>query len=70
MSTKSTREPARAINRSASRSPAKRALWQAAKAPAIEPPATRTGTKQSQLIALLRSPAGGTMEPITELTGW
>jgi hypothetical protein len=29
-----------------------------------------TGSKQSQLIAMLRSPAGGTIEQLTELTGW
>jgi len=32
-------------------------------------PAT-TSSKQSQLIAMLRAPAGGTIDQLTELTGW
>ena len=34
-------------------------------------PAVKTkGTKQSQVIATLRSPAGATIEQLTKLTGW
>ena len=39
------------------------------KAAIVTPPAP-TGTKQSQLLAMLRSPAGGTIAQMTALTGW
>jgi uncharacterized protein DUF3489 len=37
---------------------------------AIATPPAPTGTKQSQLLAMLRSPAGGTIAQMTALTGW
>jgi hypothetical protein len=71
MSTKTTRNAPRptlrTASKSASRKPSKTAeAPRKAQATAPAPP----GTKQSQLIALLRSPTGGTMEQITKLTGW
>ena len=73
MSTKSTRTATRP-----SRSSAKPTRRGAAKprtaakpsrkpAPAVAEP---TGSKQSQLIAMLRSPNGGTIDQLTQLTGW
>jgi len=38
--------------------------------PAIATPPAPTGTKQSQLLAMLRSPGGGTIAQMTALTGW
>ena len=37
---------------------------------AATPPPAPTGTKQSQLLAMLCSPAGGTIAQMTALTGW
>ena len=37
-------------------------------APVAEP--TPAGSKQSRLIAVLRTPAGGSIEQLTRLTGW
>ena len=37
---------------------------------AATPPPAPTGTKQSQLLAMLRSPGGGTIAQMTTLTGW
>ncbi len=75
MSTKSTRTIGRPSRRPAAkpagRSAAKRrppAKSTRKPAPAI--PAPPIGSKQSQLIEVLRSPAGGTIEHLTELTGW
>ena len=73
MSTKSTRTATRP-----SRSSAKPTRRGAAKprtaakpsrkpAPAVAEP---TGSKQSRLIAMLRSPTGGTIDQLTQLTGW
>jgi hypothetical protein len=71
MSTKSTRNAPRPTPRPASKSASRKPSKTAAtprKPPARAP--APTGTKQSQLIALLRSPSGGTMEQISKLTGW
>lgn len=77
MSTKST---ARAAARPARKGPtaakavAKRsALPPAAKRsrkPAAQPLPVSTDSKQTQLVTLLQSPAGGTIEQMTALTGW
>jgi hypothetical protein len=74
MSTKSTlptpRSASKAARKSASKAAsARRPARKAARQPASPPPAP-TGSKQSQLIAMLRSPAGGTLEQLTQLTGW
>lgn len=37
--------------------------------PLVAVPAT-SGSKQSQLIAMLRTPTGGSIEQLTQLTGW
>ena len=70
MSTKSrrtaTRRAVRATAKGATRRPSKARPVPKAEAQPAEPSAT----KQSQLIAMLRTPAGGTMEQLTELTGW
>ena len=50
--------------------PAKRTTKAATKRKAARSAPSPTGSKQSQLIALLRSPAGSTIEQMTELTGW
>lgn len=73
MSTKTTRtatRPARSAAKPTTRSTAKpRAATKSSRKP--EPVATEPqGSKQSQLIALLRSPAGGTIDQLTQLTGW
>jgi hypothetical protein len=39
-------------------------------APKVLMPSVRSSTKQAQLIALLRSEAGGTIEQMMVLTGW
>jgi hypothetical protein len=68
----STKSPRTAPRKPASRSATKRrtpAKPSRKPAPYMVPPAP-TGTKQSQLIAKLRAPAGGTIEQLTELTGW
>jgi len=46
--------------------------YRAKAAPEIETkaPTPRTGTKQAQLIAMLRAPEGATMDEITAATGW
>lgn len=70
MSAKSTRTATRPAVRTAAKSrshkPSKTRPVPKAANPAPEPNAT----KQSLLIAMLRTPAGGTMEQLTELTGW
>lgn len=48
------------------RNPAASAKRRVKPAPAPQP----TGTKQSQLIALLRSPQGTSIEAMTSATGW
>lgn len=71
MSTKSTRMTPRPAAKPAARSPAKRRPpAKSARKLAPATPAAPTGTKQSQLIAMLRSPTGGTIEQLADLTGW
>ena len=71
MSTKSTRAVRRPAAKPTGRSaPTRRPQPKRTRkhAPAI--PAPTTASKQSQLIEVLRSPAGGTIEQLTDLTGW
>jgi Protein of unknown function (DUF3489) len=69
MSNKPTRTATRPIPRTAARGAShKRQRSEPTKAAAKVK--ASTGTKQSQLIAMLRSPAGGTMEQMIKLTGW
>jgi hypothetical protein len=71
MSTKSPRTTTRAAGKPVARSAAKRRpTARGAHKPALAAPPAPTGSKQSQLIAMLRSPSGGTIEQLTELTGW
>jgi hypothetical protein len=70
-----TKTPARAPKAAALSRASKPAARPAAKAPArrkaaAPAPAAVAGTKQSQLIALLRSAPGATLPQMTELTGW
>lgn len=72
-----TKTPARAPKAAARSRSAKPAARPAAKSPARArkaaapaPAAVATGSKQSQLIALLRSAPGATLPQMTELTGW
>jgi hypothetical protein len=66
MATKSTRSPARSKKPVAARST--RAVKRPASKRKVKPAVA--GSKQSQLIALLQRPAGGTLEQMTSLTGW
>ena len=71
MTTKSTRPTPRRTAKPAGRSAAKRrppAKIARKPAPAILAPLT--GSKRSRLIAMLRAPAGGTIDQLTKLTGW
>ena len=76
MSTKSTaRAAAHPARKSApaANSVAKRSASPAAKRsrkPAAPPPLASTDSKQTQLVTLLQSPAGGTIEQMTAMTGW
>lgn len=71
MSTKSTRTGTRPATKPGSRNAAKRSpAAKTTRRPAPAIAATPTGSKQSQLIAMLRSPSGGTIEQLAELTGW
>ncbi|MGV8822724.1 DUF3489 domain-containing protein [Methylibium petroleiphilum] len=71
-----TKTPARSPKAAARSRGSKPAARPAAKAPARRkaaapaPAAVATGSKQSQLIALLRSAPGATLPQMTELTGW
>lgn len=71
-----TKTPARAPKAAARFRASKPATRPAAKAPARRkaaapaPAAVAAGSKQSQLIALLRSAPGATLPQMTELTGW
>lgn len=71
MSTKTNRPRAKSVHKPASTKPrakpAAKASASKRKAPSEPAP---TGSKQSQLIAVLRSPAGSTIEQMTSLTGW
>jgi hypothetical protein len=68
MSTKTTRKPTRPAAKTARRSPAKRPTPKAARKPSRT--AKVQGSKQSQLIEILRKPGGATIDQLTELTGW
>ena len=70
MTAKSTRKPALAAAKTTGRIPAKRNAAKVARKPAPPPPKMPEGSKQSQLIELLRSPTGGTIDQLTTLTGW
>ena len=71
MSTKSPRAARRPSAKPASRNATKRrSPAKSARKPAPAVPGPRTGSKRSQLIAKLRTPSGGTIEQLTELTGW
>jgi hypothetical protein len=71
MTTKSARPTPRRTAKPAARSAAKRRpSAKSALKPAPAIPAAPTGSKQSQLIEVLRSPAGGTIDQLTHLTGW
>ena len=71
MSTKSNRTTRRPAAKPAGRSaPLRRPPAKRARKPASAIPAPTPASKQSQLIEVLRSPAGGTIEQLTELTGW
>jgi hypothetical protein len=64
--------PAPAAEPDAAAKPAKRrakAKAKAAEAPA-EKPTPRAGTKQAQMIEMLKRPEGATVEQIAEATGW
>lgn len=71
-----TKTPARAPKAAARSRASKPVARPAAKAPArsrkvaAQAPAAVAGSKQSQLIALLRSAPGATLPQMTELTGW
>jgi hypothetical protein len=68
MSTKTTRKPTRPAAKTARRSPAKRPTPKPARKPSRT--AKVQGSKQSQLIEILRKPAGATIDQLTKLTGW
>ncbi len=71
MSTKSTRTVHRTAAKPAGHSATKRRPpAKSARKPVPAVPAPAAGSKQSQLIAMLRAPAGGTMDQLTEMTGW
>ena len=70
-SSKKVRTPAKAVRHTKSvRAAAARTKEPRTKAAAPSTPTAHTGTKQAQLIALLRSPAGGTIGQMVDLTGW
>jgi hypothetical protein len=50
--------------------PAPTAAEAAPEAPATTRPTPRAGTKQAQMIAMLKRPEGATVEQIAEATGW
>lgn len=66
-----TARPARKTSRKApskARGPAK--ATKTGHKPPVTRPALPEGSKQARLIALLRSPSGGTIEQMSALTGW
>ena len=67
---KTTRKPTRPAAKTTGLSPAKRTAATAARKPPSAPPVVPQGSKQSLLIDMLRSPAGGTIDQLTQLTGW
>jgi hypothetical protein len=86
MSTKPTRKAAPTAgntgSRKPARAPAKLAPRKSVRRPLIPAPrrpqavstsaaaSAEAASKQSRLIELLRSPAGGTIQQLTQLTGW
>ena len=68
MATKSTRSNPRPKAATARSARAKTAKRPAPKCKASKP--VEGASKQAQLIALLKSPEGGTLEQMTSLTGW
>ena len=74
MSTKSTRTVRGPIRRPAVKPAGRNAAKHSASTKSTRKPAPATpaptGSKQSQLIAMLRSPSGGTIEQLAALTGW
>ena len=75
MSTKSTRTATRPTRRTGPTVKVGRTVTKARDAAKPSPKPVRAaiepkGSKQSQLIAVLRSPAGGTIDQLTQLTGW
>ena len=73
MATRSTRSGARPKKTAAAVRPRRAAGKPTAKRPAPKHQDTKLAegaSKQAQLIALLQSPAGGTLEQMTSLTGW
>lgn len=72
MPTKTPSRPPKAASRSQSSKPAARPAAKApvrSRKPAVAVPAA-SGSKQSRLIALLRSAPGATLPQMTALTGW
>ena len=69
MNARSTRKAPRPAAKGASRKSPKSVTRKAGRktSPAAS---TERGSKQSQLIEALRSPSGGTIEQLTQLTGW
>ena len=68
---KSTRPATKAAGRSRSKTQtAAKSRSKAARPAAPVAEHTPPGSKQSQLIAMLRTPAGGTIDQLTQLTGW
>lgn len=71
---KAARKPTRPAAKAASPNPTKSLATKAARKPprppAPEPEPLQADSKQSQLISLLRSPAGGTIDELMQLTGW
>jgi hypothetical protein len=65
---KSTRPAAKAVSPSPTKSPATKAARKPPRPPVPEP--VQAESQQSQLISLLRSPAGGTIDQLMQLTGW
>jgi hypothetical protein len=56
------------INRFQSRSSGLKRLWEALEAMPLE--GAREGSKQAQLISLLRRPEGASIDELTQATGW
>ena len=71
--TKSTRKaaaPATIASKATAKAARATSKAKASSKPKPAPEPTPAGTKQSQLISLLSSPAGATLEQMTTLTGW
>jgi hypothetical protein len=71
MTTKTTRAARRPAAKPSRRTEAKRRPpTKSVRKPARATVPAPTASKQSQLIAMLRTPAGAKIEQLTELTGW